>query len=293
MSRKRGLGKGLDALLSEPQGVSEVTEVSEAERREALQSIPIDRIQRGPYQPRRHFDPDALQDLADSIAAQGVVQPIVVRAGDADYELIAGERRWRAAQIAGLGEIPAVIRALDAQAAAAVGLIENIQRQDLNPLEEARAIARLIEDFGLSHQQVAATVGRSRASVSNLLRLQELDESAQQLVEEGRLEMGHARALLGLPPDRQRILARQVVDRRLTVRATEKLVRSELAGESASDGGARNSATKDADTRRLEQELSEKLGAAVTVQPGKGGRGRLQIAYNSLDELEGILDHIR
>jgi ParB family chromosome partitioning protein len=293
MSRKRGLGKGLDALLSEPQGVSEVTEVSEAERREALQSIPIDRIQRGPYQPRRHFDPDALQDLADSIAAQGVVQPIVVRAGDADYELIAGERRWRAAQIAGLGEIPAVIRALDAQAAAAVGLIENIQRQDLNPLEEARAIARLIEDFGLSHQQVAATVGRSRASVSNLLRLQELDESAQQLVEEGRLEMGHARALLGLPADRQRILARQVVDRRLTVRATEKLVRSELAGESASDGGARNSATKDADTRRLEQELSEKLGAAVTVQPGKGGRGRLQIAYNSLDELEGILDHIR
>jgi len=293
MSRKRGLGKGLDALLSEPQGVSEVTEVSEAERREALQSIPIDRIQRGPYQPRRHFDPDALQDLADSIAAQGVVQPIVVRAGDADYELIAGERRWRAAQIAGLGEIPAVIRALDAQAAAAVGLIENIQRQDLNPLEEARAIARLIEDFGLSHQQVAATVGRSRASVSNLLRLQELDESAQQLVEEGRLEMGHARALLGLPADRQRILARQVVDRRLTVRATEKLVRSELAGESAFDGGARNSATKDADTRRLEQELSEKLGAAVTVQPGKGGRGRLQIAYNSLDELEGILDHIR
>jgi len=292
MSRKRGLGKGLDALLSEPQAVSEVTEVSEDERRDALQQVPIDRIRRGRYQPRRQFDADALQELADSIGAQGVVQPIVVRAADDGYELIAGERRWRAAQIAGLSEVPAVVRALDEQAAAAVGLIENIQRQDLNALEEARAIARLVDDFGLSHQQVAATVGRSRASVSNLLRLQELDETAQQLVEEGRLEMGHARALLGLSGDRQRVVARQVVERQLTVRATEALVRRELAGED-SDASARKGETKDADTRRLEQELSEKLGAAVTVQPGKGGRGRLQIAYNSLDELEGILEHIR
>ncbi len=292
MSRKRGLGKGLDALLSEPQAVSEVTDVSEAERRDALQQVAIDRIRRGRYQPRRQFDADALQELADSIAAQGVVQPIVVRAAADGYELIAGERRWRAAQIAGLTEVPAVVRALDEQAAAAVGLIENIQRQDLNPLEEARAIARLVGDFGLSHQQVASTVGRSRASVSNLLRLQELDETAQQLVEEGRLEMGHARALLGLSPDRQRALARQVVERGLTVRATEALVRRELGGDDA-DAEARKGEAKDADTRRLEQELSEKLGAAVTLQPGKGGRGRLQIAYNSLDELEGILEHIR
>lgn len=292
MSRKRGLGKGLDALLSEPQAVSEVTEVTDNERRDALQPVPIDRIRRGRYQPRRQFDADALQELADSIASQGVVQPIVVRDADDGYELIAGERRWRAAQIAGLTEIPAVVRVLDEQAAAAVGLIENIQRQDLNPLEEARAIARLVGDFGLSHQQVASTVGRSRASVSNLLRLQELDETAQQLVEEGRLEMGHARALLGLSPDRQRVLARQVVERQLTVRATEALVRRELSGDD-SDAGGRKDASKDPDTRRLEQELSEKLGAAVTVQPGKGGRGRLQIAYNSLDELEGILEHIR
>ncbi len=292
MSRKRGLGKGLDALLSEPQAVSEVTEVSDAERRDALQQVPIDRIGRGRYQPRRQFDADALQELADSIAAQGVVQPVVVRAAEDGYELIAGERRWRAAQIAGVTEIPAVVRQLDEQAAAAIGLIENIQRQDLNPLEEARAIARLVGDFGLSHQQVASTVGRSRAGVSNLLRLQELDETAQQLVEEGRLEMGHARALLGLSPDRQRALARQVVERQLTVRATEALVRRELSAD-GDDASPREGATKDADTRRLEQELSEKLGAAVTVQPGKGGRGRLQIAYNSLDELEGILEHIR
>jgi len=292
MSRKRGLGTSLDVLLSEPQAVSQVTEVSDAEHGDALQHIPIDRIRRGRYQPRRQFDADALQELADSIGAQGVVQPIVVRAAADGYELIAGERRWRGAQIAGLTEVPAVVRALDEQAAAAVGLIENIQRQDLNPLEEARAIAQLVNDFGLSHQQVAATVGRSRASVSNLLRLRELDDTAQQLVEEGRLEMGHARALLGLSGDRQRVVARQVVERQLTVRATEALVRRELAGED-SDASARKGETKDADTRRLEQELSDKLGATVTIQPGKEGRGRLQIAYNSLDELEGILEHIR
>ncbi len=292
MAKKRGLGKGLDALLSEPQSVTEVTEVSETERARDLQHVPIDRIRRGRYQPRRHFDPDALQELADSIAAQGLVQPIVVRATDDGYELIAGERRWRAAQIAGLSELPAVVRALDEQAAAAVGLIENIQRQDLNPLEEARAIARLVEDFGLSHQQVAATVGRSRASVSNLLRLQELDDTAKELVESGQLEMGHARALLGLSTDRQRVIARQVVDRRLTVRATEDLVRRET-GDEAAHSGKTSQPSKDADTRRLERELSEKLGAAVTIQLGKKGRGRLQIAYNSLDELEGILAHIR
>jgi ParB family chromosome partitioning protein len=292
MAKKRGLGKGLDALLSEPQSVTDVTEVSATERARDLQHVPIDRIRRGRYQPRRHFDPDALQELADSIAVQGLVQPIVVRAADDGYELIAGERRWRAAQIAGLSELPAVVRALDEQAAAAVGLIENIQRQDLNPLEEARAIARLVEDFGLSHQQVAATVGRSRASVSNLLRLQELDDTAKELVERGQLEMGHARALLALPIDRQRAIARRVVDRQLTVRATEELVRRETGGDAAT-AGQTSQPSKDADTRRMERELSDKLGAAVTIQSGQNGRGRLQIAYNSLDELEGILAHIR
>jgi len=290
MSKKRGLGRGLDALLGDAHSVSEVTEVSEEERASDLRAIPVDRVRRGQYQPRRHFDPDALQELADSLAAQGMVQPVVVRAVADGYELIAGERRWRAAQIAGLHEIPAVIRDLDDQAAAAVALIENIQREDLNPLEEARAIARLIDDFGLTHQQVASAVGRSRASVSNLLRLQELDEEVKQHVEHRRIEMGHARALLGLKGDRQRAIARQVVDRGLTVRATEALVRRELEGEGEPK---RKAPRKDPDTRRLEQELSEKLGAAVTLETGKGGRGRLQIAYNSLDELEGILGHIR
>ncbi len=289
MSKKRGLGRGLDALLSESRSVSSVTEVDESDR-QGLEYIPVDRIHRGRYQPRRHFDPDALQELADSLAAQGMVQPVVVRPTDDGYELIAGERRWRAAQIAGLHEIPAVIRDLEEQAAAAVSLIENIQREDLNPLEEARAIARLVDDFGLTHQQVAAQVGRSRAAVSNLLRLQELDEAVKELVETGRLEMGHARALLGLQGERQRAIAQQVAERELTVRATEELVRRELEGT-----GQRKERpeSKDADTRRLEQELSEKLGAAVTLQSGKNGRGRLQIAYNSLDELEGILAHIR
>lgn len=291
MAKKRGLGKGLDALLGDARSVDAVTEVSEEERRRELQAVPIDRVRRGRYQPRRHFDPDALQELADSIASQGMVQPVVVRPVSDGYELIAGERRWRAAQLAGLQELPAVVRELDDQAAAAVSLIENIQREDLNPLEEARAMSRLVDDFGLTHQEVASAVGRSRAAVSNLLRLQELDDQVKELVETGRLEMGHARALLGLKGERQRALARRVAERELTVRATEALVRRELEGDGSAQD--RRAAQKDADTRRLEQELSERLGAAVTLQPGKGGKGRLQIAYNSLDELEGILEHIR
>ena len=267
-----------------------VTEVTEEDKRDALEMLPIDRVRRGRYQPRRHFDPDALQELADSLAAQGMLQPVVVRPIDGGYELIAGERRWRAAQIAGMQELPAVIRDLEDQAAAAIALIENIQREDLNPLEEARAIARLVEDFELTHQQVASTVGRSRASVSNLLRLQELDESVKEYVESGAIEMGHARALLGLSGDRQRAIARQVADRGLTVRATEQLVKRELEGTGKQ---AKATPNKDANTQRLERDLSEKLGAHVTIQPGNQGRGKLQIAYNSLDELEGILAHIR
>ncbi len=290
MSKKRGLGKGLDALLGDAHSVSSVTEVDESDQQD-LDRLPIDRIQRGRYQPRRHFDPDALQELADSITAHGMVQPVVVRSAGDGYELIAGERRWRAAQIAGLHELPAVVRDLDEQTAAAVSLIENIQREDLNPLEEARAIARLVEEFGLTHQQVAAQVGRSRAAVSNLLRLQELDEAVKERVEVGSLEMGHARALLGLQGERQRAIAKQVAESGLTVRATEELVRRELEGAPTST--PQRSERKDPDTRRLEQELSEKLGAAVTLRAGKNGSGKLQIAYNSLDELEGILAHIQ
>ncbi len=290
MSRKRGLGRGFSALVGEGHSVESVTDVSEEEKRSSLQMLPIDRVRRGRYQPRRHFDPDALQELADSLSGQGMVQPVVVRPVDAGFELIAGERRWRAAQIAGLEEIPGVVRDLGDQAAAAIALIENIQREDLNPLEEARAIARLVDDFELTHQQVAEAVGRSRASVSNLLRLQELDDAVKEYVETGALEMGHARALLGLKGDRQRAIARQVADRGLTVRATEQLVKRELEG--AGERAAKPS-PKDADTQRLERDLSEKLGAAVSIQPGRKGGGRLQIAYNSLDELEGILEHIR
>ncbi|WP_070989526.1 ParB/RepB/Spo0J family partition protein [Halofilum ochraceum] len=290
MSRKRGLGRGFSALVGDGHSVDSVTEVTEEEKRDALQMLPVDRVRRGRYQPRRHFDPDALQELADSISSQGMVQPVVVRPVDGGFELIAGERRWRAAQIAGMDEIPGVVREMEDQAAAAIALIENIQREDLNPLEEARAISRLVEDFGLTHQQVAGAVGRSRASVSNLLRLQELDDNVKELVETGHLEMGHARALLGLKGDRQRAIARQVADRGLTVRATEQLVKRELEGDNEKPA---KPPKKDADTRRMEQDLSEKLGAAVTIQTGTGGRGKLQISYNSIDELEGILEHIR
>ncbi len=291
MSKKRGLGRGLDALLGDSQSVSEVTEVSERDKREALRYLPVEQIRRGRYQPRRHFDPDALQELADSIAAQGLVQPVVVRAADDGFELIAGERRWRAAQQAGLHEIPAIVRDLDEQAAAAVSLIENIQREDLNPLEEAGAIGRLIQEFDLTHQQVADAVGRSRAAVSNLLRLLDLDGRVKELVQSGELEMGHARALLGLSADQQAQIASKVAARGMTVRATEQLVRRTV-GESGKPNPARER-RKDPDTRRLEDDLSQRLGAAVSVQPGRKGGGKLQITFNSMDELEGILAHIQ
>ncbi len=291
MAKKRGLGRGLDALLGEHQSVAEVTEVTDEDRRTALRHLPIERIRRGRYQPRRHFDPETLQELADSIAAQGLVQPVVVRPVGDDYELIAGERRWRAAQQAGLEELPAIVRDLDEQAAAAVSLIENIQREDLNPLEEAGAIGRLVEEFDLTHQQVAAAVGRSRAAVSNLLRLLELDERVKEMVQKGDLEMGHARAVLGLQPDQQARIASHVAQNGMTVRATEQLVRRSL-GDERKPRPARER-RKDPDTRKLEDELSERLGAAVSLQPGRKGGGKLQITYNSLDELEGILAHIR
>ena len=293
-AKKRGLGRGLDALLggaqSEPAPVAQNT----GQSKDSLNRLPLDLIQRGRYQPRREFDADALRELADSIAAQGVIQPVVVRPVENDrYELIAGERRWRAAQQAGLDEIPVVIKEVTEEAAMAMGLIENIQREDLNPLEEANALSRLLHEFGLTHQEVAKAVGKSRTTVTNLLRLLELNEEVKQLVESRRLEMGHARALLGLQGEAQTKAANQVVKQGLSVRETEKLVRR-LQGEADSPKTpARPAVQEDPDIRRLVNDLSEKLGAKVDLQQGAKGKGRLVIGYNSLDELEGILDHIR
>ena len=290
-ARKRGLGRGLDALLSDPDAAASPT-VDRAAG-DQLAEVAVERIRRGRYQPRRDMDPDALEELAHSIRMQGVVQPIVVRAvdddGDIDYEIIAGERRWRAAGMAELATIPAVIREVPDQAALAIALIENIQREELNPIEEAHALHRLIEEFELTHHQVAEAVGRSRVAVTNLLRLMGLEEGARELVEMGALEMGHARALLALEGAEQVRAARDVAERELTVRETEKLVRRLQEGATEPAEPAR----EDPDVRRLQEDLSERLGAPVKVSQGKQGKGKVEIRYNSLDELEGILAHIK
>ncbi len=294
-AKKRGLGRGLDALLGGMQNESAPVPAKAGGAKDSLNRLPVDLIQRGRYQPRREFDADALRELADSIAAQGVIQPVVVRPVENDrYELIAGERRWRAAQQAGLDEIPVVIKEVTEEAAMAMGLIENIQREDLNPLEEANALSRLLHEFGLTHQEVAKAVGKSRTTVTNLLRLLELNEEVKQMVESRRLEMGHARALLGLQGEAQTKAANQVVKQGLSVRETERLVRR-LQGEAENpkQPAARPAAVEDPDIRRLINDLSEKLGAKVDLQQGAKGKGKLVIGYNSLDELEGILDHIR
>ncbi len=281
-ARRRGLGRDLTALL----GAS--APLAPGGEGEPLRHIPVERIRRGPWQPRRDFDPAALEELAASIRAQGVLQPVVVRpAGDA-YELVAGERRWRAAQMAGLAEVPAVVREVDDRTAAALALIENIQRRDLNPIEEARGLARLIEEHGLTHQEAAEAVGRSRAAVSNLLRLLELDAEVRDMLERGELEMGHARALLALPPARQREAAARVVARGLSVRETERLVRRLRA---AAAPAARPPARRDPDVARLEQALSERLGAPVRLEH-RGRGGRIVIRYTSLEELDGILERL-
>jgi ParB family chromosome partitioning protein len=264
-----------------------------------LASLPVDLLQRGKYQPRVDMRQESLEELAASIKAQGIVQPIVVRpvgtpaAGESQrYEIIAGERRWRAAQIAGLGAVPAVIRRVPDEAAIAMALIENIQRENLNPLEEARALERLISEFGITHQQAADAVGRSRAAVSNLLRLLELPDEITAHVERRELEMGHARALLGLAQRRQQIEVGSLVAKKgLSVRETEALVRSMLArpgGAPARDGKA-----LDPNVQRLQDELSEKLGAPVKIQHSGSGKGQVVVTYHSLDELDGILAHIR
>jgi len=292
--KRRGLGRGLDALLGGGQGESADTSPAAAAPAAASSALGVDLIDRGRYQPRRDFDEDKLRELADSIAAQGVVQPVVVRPVDGGrYELIAGERRWRAAQLAGLHEIPAVVREVDDQSAMAMALIENIQRADLNPLEEATALHRLLEEFGLTHQQVAQAVGKSRTTVTNLLRLLDLNPDVKALIDEGRLEMGHARALLSLKGESQSAAAAKVAARGLSVRETEALVRKLIAAADAPAARAPATPTEDPDVRRLVNDLTERLGAKVQLQQKPGGKGQLLISYNNLDELEGILAHIK
>jgi ParB family chromosome partitioning protein len=295
-AKKMGLGRGLDALLGGGHGDQEHAAASADIARpapgEAVTRVAVEHIDRGRYQPRRTFDPNSLRELADSIAAQGVIQPIVVRpVAGGRFEIIAGERRWRAAQQAGLAEIPVVVREVDEQTALAIALIENIQRDDLNPLEEAGALQRLLGEFGLTHQQVAEAVGKSRTTVTNLLRLLELEDASKALLDEGRIEMGHARALLGLKGPAQAEAARQVVARGLSVRETERLVRRLQAD--ATDSGHKAPAALDPNIRRLQDDLTERLGARVAIQHGGKGAGKLVIAYNSLDELDGILAHIQ
>lgn len=294
-TKKRGLGRDLAALLGTSGAASETVTDSprSASRGDALRNLPLDILQRGQYQPREDMRTETLDDLANSIKAQGVVQPIVVRplpggTGETRYEIIAGERRWRAAQIAGLDEIPAVIRNVPDEAAVAMSLIENIQRENLNPLEEARALHRLIAEFDMTHEQAAQSVGRSRSAVSNLLRLLELDEGVRAMVEGREIEMGHARALLGLPAGRQLEIARQVARTGMSVRETERLVKNLQQPKKP-----KAAPKTDPDVRALESELSEKLGAKVRLQQAGKGRGKLVIPYNSLDELDGILEHIK
>lgn len=301
--RKKGLGRGLDALLGglneRDTGTSDLTDTAEGaldsgESPGGLTSLPLDLIERGRFQPRRDFDPEGLRELADSIAVQGVIQPIVVRAlAGGRYEILAGERRWRASQQAGLSEIPVVIREADDQSAMAIALIENIQRADLNPLEEASALQRLLGEFGLTHAQIAEAIGRSRASVTNLLRLLELNDDVKRALERGQLEMGHARALLGIKGPRQSAAATQVMSRGLSVRETERLVRQMQQEEEGRKPPVARPGAVDPDVRRLQDDLADRLGAKVQIQPGNRGGGRLVIAYHSLDELDGILAHIK
>jgi ParB family chromosome partitioning protein len=302
--KKPSLGRGLaelSPLLAQRARVPLTSDAGEMPGLvgDRLAKLPLDLLQRGRYQPRVDMRPESLQELADSLKSQGLVQPILVRPLPADsaaggsqrYEIIAGERRWRAAQMAGWEEIPAVIRDVPDEAAVAMALIENIQRENLNPLEEARALSRLIDEFGLTHQAAAEAVGRSRAAVSNLLRLMELAEEVKQLLEQRSIEMGHARALLGLTGRRQQIEVATLVARKgLSVRDTEALVRRLLAPAAGIAGEPK---AVDPDIRRLELQLADKLGAKVLFQHTSSGKGKLVVSYNSLDELDGILAHIQ
>ncbi|MEI6145345.1 MAG: ParB/RepB/Spo0J family partition protein [Methylococcales bacterium] len=277
---KRGLGRGLDALLGD---------ATVKEEKHQLHLLPIEYLQRGKYQPRQDINPEKLQELADSIKAQGIIQPIIVRQlAYEKYEIIAGERRWRAAQLAGLTQVPIVVKEMDDRSAMAVALIENIQREDLNPLEEAEALKRLLEEFEMTHQHIADAVGKSRTTVTNLLRLIELHPEVKKLLVNGQLEMGHARALLSLDGAKQVAAAHRVVKEGLTVRATERLVK-----DLHSEPKIQKIKVVDKDTLRLQESLTASLGAKVVIDHKENGSGKLVITYTSLDELDGIISQFK
>ena len=292
-AKKRGLGRGLDALLGASAAAESHNESNGPEQSPQTsqpRELPVDLVQRGKYQPRRDMDPESLQELADSIKVQGVMQPILVRPiSDKRYEIIAGERRWRATQLAGLESIPVIVRNVSDETAIAMALIENIQREDLNPIEEAASLQRLQQEFELTQQEVATAVGKSRSTVANLLRLMSLEGDVRRLLEHGDLEMGHARALLALSGADQSQGARTVVARGMTVRQTESMVRSMLENQ------ANPSQEKaiDPNIRHLQNELSQKIGAKVQINHTAKGKGKVVLSYNSLDELDGILGHIK
>ncbi len=280
--KKRGLGRGLNALLGDVAPIEK-----EKDKNQTPQTLPIEFLQRGKYQPRKDMSPEPLKELADSIRVQGIIQPIIVRlVADDKYEIIAGERRWRAAQQASLQEVPVVIKEIDDRSAMAIALIENIQREDLNALEESEALRRLLDEFEMTHQQVADSVGKSRTTVSNLLRLLDLQNEVKILLGKGLLEMGHARALLALEGEKQIELANKVVSQSLTVRSVEKLIKN-LSGEKKEE-----IKKQDSDTLRLQAELTEKTGAKVVINHQQNGKGKLIFNYTSLEELEGIISRI-
>ena len=288
-ARKRGLGRGLDALLAtqSAQAAPEAQDTPSAESTESagLTKLPIEQLKPGKYQPRKDMSPDALEELAASIRTQGIIQPIVVRqVGEEQFEIIAGERRWRASQLAELDTVPVIVKDVPDEAAVAIALIENIQREDLNAMEEAIALDRLLTEFELTHQEVADAVGKSRTTVTNLLRLNNLNDEVKTLLEHGDLEMGHARALLALEDDLQTNTARTVVAKELTVRETEALIKKLQSPEKP-----KQVKEKDPDTQALELSLSEKLGSKVSIDHNKKGKGKLVISYTNLEELDGII----
>lgn len=287
MVKKRGLGKSLNALLAYKATPAETTENEVSTSYEQLCDLPVDRIQRGKYQPRREMDAESLEELASSIRAQGIIQPLIVRPFGDKYEIIAGERRWRAAQMAGMTDVPVIIRDIPDEAAVAIALIENIQRENLNPIEEAIALQRLLEEFEMTHQQVAEAVGKSRAAVSNLLRLLGLPQDIRNLLERGMIEMGHARTLITLPANLQLKAAEMIVARGLSVRETENLVKQLQAGDSKQP-----QKPVDPDIVKLQENLTRQLKLKVAIQCNAKGKGKLVIHYRNLDELDRLLEQL-
>jgi len=278
-TKRKGLGKGLEQLLGGATPASDGPQ---------LREVPVDLIRRNPFQPRLTFDDDALRELADSIRAQGIIQPVVLRRRSGEYELIAGERRWRAAGLAGLERIPAVVREIDDTQAAAIALIENLQRENLNPIEQARAMTRLVKEFSLTHQQVADMLGTSRPAVSNALRLLDLAEPVQALLSERKLDMGHARALLPLDAEAQQALADKIVARSLTVRQVEQMVTRYQAPPATDPPDAKQGA----DTQRLERLIAAQTGLSVRIRAGRNGKGSVTLGFDSLDQLDGLLERL-